>query len=195
MVAVLVVLAGVGGVGVVVSLRVESAVLTNGDRIVVQQVRVEEGARCCCAAGGAAATGVKRLAVIEEDHTQVGAGGAGDVDGAVADVVGAAVARDVFDGVVDVAVVAGGQDVEVVLPLAVVDGVGDGDGAAPEHALDGGGGVGVAAAVGGDDDGVSLKVHVHCGASGCCVALGRAPGNVIGSHSVVAKVTAKGLKL
>ncbi len=82
----------------------------------------------------------------------------GRVDGGVAEGNGARVTRGGRDAVVDVAVGARDDDVEVVAPLAVVGGRGGGDGAAVVDAFDYCGARGVGAGAGWVDAGVAFVV-------------------------------------
>jgi len=155
-------------------LTVKRAVLAHALSTIVQHIRVEELARLRLAvtgrvreivlrlrrAGRSAQTGVKGARREDLDaHVGVVARAVeGRVDGGVAEGDGAGVACGSGDAVVDVAVGARDDDVEVVAPLAVVGGGGGGDGAAVVDAFDYCGAGGFGAGAGWVDAGVAFVV-------------------------------------
>lgn len=117
----------------------------------------------------------------------------GRVDGRVAQELGRRVARRSGDGAVHVAVGTGDDDVEFAAPLACVDCVVGGGGAAPEDAFDVGSGGGVEAVWGvWVDAGVALKVEIEGLAAGDGGAFVGAEGGVEGWEEGVAHVAGGG---
>lgn len=204
-VAGLVVLSIVGGVGGGPGLVVHGAVLANGLGVVQEDVSDVELASLGVGSGGDAllsivlgsgsAGGSTETSVegtgVEDSDTHVGivlVAVKRSVDGDVSEVSGLIVARDGGNSVADVAVAACNDNLEGLLVLAVVDSVVGGNWATPVDTLDNGGGGGVGVRGGRCGRGVTLKVEVEGAASVDGVALGGTLGGVVGSEDTVAHV-------
>lgn len=145
-------------------------------------------------ASSSAASDRERRTIVPRHVSHVGALSIAverSVDGGVTEigvvgVAGDGLGADGVDG--SVAVATSNDDLEVVAPLAVVDGVGGIDGGAPEDTLNQGGGGWVVAAGARVDGGRALESDVDGLAASDGVALGSAGGGVVGVEESVAHV-------